>query len=302
MANIAALNERYGLSGQVIFKESSGGMVLAEVINGHSSGTIALQGGHLMNWTPRGSRPVIWLSPAAILAPGKSIRGGVPVCWPWFGPHPTEAAFPAHGFARTQPWEVFASESLENGDTRLALRLIQSDKTRSQWPHPCQLEIHMVLGAALEISLVTRNSGDAPVTIGEALHTYFEVSDVHRIAIEGLDGCWYLDKVDGGERKRQTGAVTFDGETDRIYLDTAAECALNDPGLKRRISISKRGSRSTVVWNPWLDKAAKMKDMGEEGYLNMVCVESANAADNLVTIAPGEEHRLAVSYRIKSLR
>ena len=159
----------------------------------------------------------------------------------------------------------------------------------------------MVLGAALEIDLVTRNGGGAPITIGEALHTYFEVSDVRRIAIQGLHGCWYLDKTDGGKRKRQSGGVTIDGETDRVYLDTVAECTIDDPGLKRRIRISKHGSRSTVVWNPWHEKAVKMGDLGDGAYLNMVCVESANAADNPVTIAPGDEHRLAVNYRLEAL-
>lgn len=302
MTDIAALNEAFGLSGQIVFKGHPGGLVTAELGNAQGAAAIALQGGHLMSWTPRGGRPVIWLSPAAVPAPGKSLRGGVPVCWPWFGPHAAQPAFPAHGFARTQPWEAAAAESLANGATRLALRLAPSDTTHAQWSFPSRLEIEFTLGAELTIELVTRNTGAAPFTIGEALHTYFAVSDVRNIAIQGLDGCSYLDKVDGGKRKRQSGAVGFSAETDRVYLDTTADCLIDDPDWRRRIRIAKRGSRSTVVWNPWRDKAAKMGDLGEEGYLHMVCVESANAADNLVTVAPGGEHRLAVSYGVEALR
>jgi D-hexose-6-phosphate mutarotase len=116
-----------------------------------------------------------------------------------------------------------------------------------------------------------------------------------------LEGCSYIDKTDGDRRKRQSGAVTVSEETDRIYLDTTADCLINDPGMGRRIRIGKRGSRATVVWNPWIDKSRRMGDMGERDYLNMLCVESANAADNLVTVAAGGMHQLCTSYQLESL-
>ena len=301
MTDINTLNHRYGISGQVVFKEGAGGLVIVEVNNANANATITLQGGHLMSWTPRGSQPVIWLSKAAKIGPGKSIRGGVPVCWPWFGPHPEESSFPAHGFARTALWDVIASEATIGGDTRLVLRLVQNAVSRSRSPYSSQLTMYMTLGKKLGIDLVTRNTGDIPFTIGEALHTYFDVGDAREISIHGLSGCEYIDKVDGGIRKRQTGPVTFSAETDRIYINTTADCLIDDPILGRRIHVSKQGGRSTVVWNPWNEKAAKMGDLGDEGYLRMVCVESANAADNLVAIAPGDGHRLQVSYRIEPL-
>jgi D-hexose-6-phosphate mutarotase len=151
----------------------------------------------------------------------------------------------------------------------------------------------------LKIDLVTSNTGGMPITIGEVLHTYFEVGDVREIAIHGLDGCEYLDEVDGDKRKEQSGPVMFNAETDRVYFNTGADCVIDDPGLGRRIRICKSGSRSTVVWNPWNEKAAKMGDLGDEGHLHMVCVESANAAENLVTISPGSEHHLQVSYQLE---
>jgi glucose-6-phosphate 1-epimerase len=301
MVDIADLNKRHGIAGKVVFREGAEGFAVMDVSNTQATATIALQGAHLMTWAPRNAQPVIWLSSAAKLATGKSIRGGVPVCWPWFGPHASETTFPAHGFARTVPWDVAETKALDDDRTLVALRLIQTPATQAQWPHPCDLECRITVGKSLEIDLVSRNTGTAPFTIGDALHTYFAVSDIRHAAIRGLENCDYLDKVDGGKRKQQTDAVTFTGETDRIYLDTANDVLIDDPGLKRRIRIEKRGSRSTVVWNPWIEKANKMGDLGENGYLNMVCVETANAADDVVTVAPGAEHHLWTKYSVEPL-
>ncbi|MDX1251911.1 MAG: D-hexose-6-phosphate mutarotase [Gammaproteobacteria bacterium] len=303
MSNIdySLLNERFGLRGQVTFREGAGGLAVVEVSNSHATAALALQGGHLMRWAPRPQSPVIWLSRAAKFGPGKSIRGGVPVCWPWFGPHSSDASLPAHGFARTVPWEVTATRALPNGATGLSLRLVPSDATRAAWPYSTEVMLHIIVGTALEMNLVTHNTGNEAVTLGQALHTYFEVGDVRRIKIHGLGGCEYIDKVDGGARKVQNGPVTIAAETDRIYLGSTADCLIDDPQLRRRIRITKGGSRSTVVWNPWIEKAAKMGDLGESGYLNMVCVESANAADDVVTLAPEAEHRLWVRYSAEGL-
>lgn len=303
MSNIdySLLNERFGLRGQVVFKEGAGGLAVVEVANSHATATLALQGGHLMRWAPRSQPPVIWLSRAAKFGSGKSIRGGVPVCWPWFGPHGSDASLPSHGFARTVPWEVTATQTLPNGATRLSLRRMPSEATQAAWPHSTELTLCVTVGTTLEMGVVTRNTGDETVTLGQALHTYFEVGDVRRIKIHGLGGCEYIDKVDGGARKIQSGPVTLSAETDRIYLGSTADCLIDDPQLRRRIRIAKGGSHSTVVWNPWIEKAARMGDLGENGYLDMVCVESANAADDVVTLAPGEEHRLWVRYSVEEL-
>lgn len=297
----ATLNARYGIPEQLSFKDVPGGLVVAEVDNTHATASIALQGAHLMTWAPKGELPVIWLSKDAKLAPGKSIRGGVPICWPWFGPHATEPKFPGHGFARTVPWDLVETQKLANGATRLVFRIQHNDATRAQWPYPSELEIHMVVGPTLDIDLVTRNTGDKTITIGDALHTYFEVGDVRKATVQGLDGCPYLDKVDGGKSKQQAGPVTVAGEVDRIYLKSTADCVIEDPVLKRRIRIAKKGSASSVVWNPWIEKAEKMGDLGENGYLNMLCVESTNAADDVVELAPGAEHHLWVSYSVEAV-
>lgn len=297
----AVLNERFAIRGQLDFAPGPGGLAVAEASNSHATATIALQGAHVMTWAPRREQPVIWLSRAATFTPGKSIRGGVPVCWPWFGPHATEAKFPGHGFARTVMWEVLKTERLPDDRTRLTFRIIQDDATKAQWPHASEALNIVTVGGTLEIELVTRNTGTAPFTLGDAFHTYFEVSDIRNCAIHGLGGCAYLDKVDGGKMKQQTGPVTIGQEVDRIYLNSVADVMIDDPGLKRRLRIAKRGSRSSVVWNPWTEKAAKMGDFGPNGYLNMVCVESANAAGDVVQVPAGGEHRLWVRYSVEPL-
>lgn len=299
--SIETLNARFAVAGHLRFEEGPGGLLVARIANAHAEATISLSGGHVMTWAPRGEAPVLWLSGYASFAPGKSIRGGVPVCWPWFGPHEREPGFPGHGFARTVPWTVEGAEALADGSTRLILALALSDATRVQWPHASRVTNAVTVGRDLGISLVTRNLGAEPFVLGEALHTYFAVSDVRQAPILGLEGCRYLDKVAGGEVRTQAGPIVIGSEVDRVYLGTTADCTIDDTGLGRRIRIAKEGSRSTVVWNPWEAKATKMGDFGPEGYLGMVCVESGNALEDVVTVPAGGEHALRVRYSVERL-
>ena len=298
----AELNARHAQPG-LVFRDDPSGLVFAEIDSTQATASICLQGAHLVTWRPRDqAEPVIWVSDAAKYAPGKSIRGGVPVCWPWFGPHATESGFPAHGFARTVPWQVTKTETQADGATRIGFVLVQNEQTRAQFAHACRLELILTVGTSLRAELITTNLDNEPLTIGEALHTYFHIGDIGQARVLGLDGCVFVVKVDGGARKRQDGPIRFTGETDRVYLDTEATCVIEDPQLKRRIVIDKTGSRSTVVWTPWQDKADKMGDLGSnEGWRRMVCVESGNALDNVVGIAAGEAHALRVVYRAEPM-
>ena len=295
------LNERFGIRGQLSFSAGPGNLPVVAVGNSQASATIALQGAHVMTWTPRGEQPVLWLSRFAKFAAGKSIRGGVPICWPWFGPHASEPKYPAHGFARTVMWKVIETQVLRDGRIRLVFELIQDDVTRGFWPHSTEAQYIDTVGSSLELELVTRNTGKTAVTIGGALHTYFGVDDIRNCSLHGLGDCPYLDKVDGGKKKVQVGPVVIDAEVDRIYLDSTADILIDDPGLNRRIRVSKRGSNSSVVWNPWTEKAATMGDFGPNGYLNMVCVESSKAAADVVQVPAGGEHRLWVRYSVEPL-
>lgn len=300
MTTIDTLAQRFACGRQLGFRDVNG-LIVADIDTPLASAALCLQGAHLMMWRPKAQvEPVVWLSKLAKLAPGKSIRGGMPVCWPWFGPHASDAKLPAHGFARTVPWELTEARIDADGTVDLALVLAASEQTRTLWPHRVRAELRISIGATLKAVLITSNEGDQPIVIGEALHTYFHIGDIGAAHVLGLEGCAYLDKVDGGARKRQEGAIGFVGETDRIYLDTTAVCVIEDVNLQRRIRIAKTGSRSTVVWTPWTEKADKMGDFGPNGWRGMVCVESANAAENVVTVRPGERHTLTVEYQAEN--
>ena len=274
-ADLQMLNQRFSIPGHVQFKEGPGGLAVAEIANAHAEAVIALQGAHVMTWQPKGQAPVLWLSQFAKFAPGKSIRGGVPVCWPWFGPNANDPKLPAHGYARTVMWEVRETATVADGSTYLRLGLIETDATRSQWPHPSSVEVGVTVGSRLRVELTTRNLGDVPFELGEALHTYFHISDVADMSIHGLENCDYLDKVEDFVRKTQQGPIVIESEVDRVYLNTESDCVIEDRGLKRAIRIAKEGG--------------------------MVCVETANAMENVVMVAPGSEHSLVAVISVEGL-
>lgn len=281
------------------FKTGEGGIPVVEIHNHHSSALISMQGAHLLSWIPKGKEEVIWLSSEAKFAAGKSVRGGVPICWPWFGAHESNPDFPAHGFARTVIWQVINTEALTDGTTRISFATQPQVDNAAMWPPETSVQYDVTVGKKVEMEIITHNNGIEPVTIGQALHTYFKVSDVSKVLLYGLDQTYYLDKLEAFEKKYQHGLVTINEEVDRIYLDTATECVIEDKPLNRSIVIIKCGSHSTVVWNPWQATADKMGDLGKDGYKQMLCVESSNAADDVVTIPPGKTYHLWVQYDVQ---
>jgi len=296
MNNTTKSVEAYVLPEVLSFAEVNG-VVIAKIDSDQAYAEISLQGGQVLSWQPTGAEPVIWMSSEAKPTVGKGMRGGVPVCWPWFGPHASEADFPAHGFARSSEWQMVASELLESGEVRLLMQL-SGDGSSPWWPHPFELQLEVVVGTRLQLNLISTNLSDQSVVIGEALHTYFQISDIEQVSVSGLDGVIYHDKVSGEEGLKQQGEIRFGSETDRVYINSQQSCVIDDPSLQRQIVIEKIGSNSTVVWNPWSGKAERMGDLGELGWRKMLCVESANAFDNLVTLAAGESHSLKVIYRL----
>jgi len=290
------MNQQYGIAEQLTFSAGQGGMPVANVKNALGEASIGLQGAHVLSFQAAGQDPLIWMSPEATFAPGKSLRGGVPVCWPWFGPHASDSSLPGHGPARTVNWKPVASEALNDGRTKVSFELVGTDKSREQCGHNLNVQLHVTVGSSLLLELETTNGGSTPFTLGEALHTYFLVGDVRQAHIEGLDGCEYIDKMDGGIRKQQQGAVSISAETDRIYLGSGSRKVIIDPAMDRKIVIQSQGSASTVVWNPWIETATRMGDLGPDGYLHMLCVETVNAADDVVEIAPGASYRMVADY------
>ncbi len=296
-AQLLKLNQSFGIQGQLSFRDAGDGFIVMDIQNDQCVASVALQGAHVMTWQPKDEAPVIWMSPVAKLAAAKSIRGGVPICWPWFGPHVSDSNLPAHGFARTSAWDVISTSKLENGACQISFCLQHQPNT--SWPYATRVEMHMMIGAELEMTLQTYNLSDSPMVIGQALHTYFCVDDVRNIVIHGLEDCDYIDKVSGSVRKQQQGSIVVAEEVDRIYLDQGQDVVIEDFNLQRRIHIHKENSHATIVWNPWLEKCKSMGDFGaDDGYLGMVCVESANADEDVVTLAVGDTHRLSVRYSL----
>ena len=279
-----------------------GAIPLIEVKNLLTEAVISLQGAHLLSWIPAGASEVIWLSEDATFAEGKSVRCGIPICWPWFGAHQSNESFPAHGFARTVMWALSGVEQLVTGETQLRFTLkpeLLDEQVQKMWPSLTSAEYTITLGEKLRLELKTINNSNQDIVIGEALHTYFNVIDIRSTQVEGLDGKEYLDKPDNFKRKKQNGLIEIKDEVDRVYLKTSDDVFINNQ--QRKIKISKQGSHSTIVWNPGKTGAEKMGDLGKDGYLQMLCVESANAAEDVVYIEAGQSHTLDVTYSLQNI-
>ncbi|TDU81568.1 glucose-6-phosphate 1-epimerase [Prosthecobacter fusiformis] len=251
---------------------------------------IALHGAHVMEWAPSGHSPVLYLSPQALLEPGKPIRGGIPVCWPWFGPHPSDESKPMHGFARTRPWKLMEASESEEG-VKMSFVLCSDPSTHELWPHEFEAHVTVILGAKLDVSLQTINKSGTELLVADALHTYLTVGDIGQVTVKGLADAEYLDTVGERTMRHQTGDITFDREVDRQYVSTGT-VKVEDPALGRTLSIEKAGSQTTVVWNPWIEKSKRLGDLPDEAYLQFLCVEAANAGEAVVRIAPGAANTL----------
>lgn len=302
ITSVDELNKKFSFENNdnyLRFKKGEGGITVVEIQNAQASTIISLQGAHVLSWKPCNEDEVIWLSDDATFAAGKSVRGGIPLCWPWFGAHESKPAFPAHGFARTVLWQVVDVKILSAGETQITFKLATDEldeNLQQMWPTATVAEYCVTIGKILTMELKTFNQSDQSITIGQALHTYFNIEDISNTSIYGLEGKTYLDKTDEFKSKTQAGPIVIDAEVDRVYLGTSDDIIIDNN--KRKISIKKKGSHSTVVWNPWKEVAAKMGDLGDEGYRKMLCVESANAVDDVVTIKAGENYTLHVTYEL----
>lgn len=289
---IGGLTQQFTLPSGVRFESGDGGLIRAAVDDPICKGSVYLHGAHVTAYQPVGHEPVLFMSKQSVFTPGKAIRGGVPVCFPWFGPHATDKSAPSHGPARITEWRL--KEVLKQEDT-VSLRFALATA-------PFDVDYRVSFGKALSMTLSVTNTSDAPVTFEAALHTYFTVADVRQIEIAGLDDTDYLDKVDAGHRKNQGKyPIRFTGETDRVYMNTRSACVLTDPGMARRITVDKTGSDTTVIWNPWTDKAKNMGDFGDDEWPGMACIETANAGPNAVTLEPGTTHDMTATISVARL-
>ena len=303
ISSFPATKKKIKLHNHVLQTYDEHGLEYLEIDNAHAKGRIALQGAHIMEWQPKfQTQPVFWMSSNARFVKARSIRGGVPICWPWFGAHPTDSTFCPHGFARVIPWRVVDVDATSTGATRIILEMLDTPEAKRQLSYPYVLTVTITIGRRLRVEMATTNKAAHPFVISEAFHTYLNVSDVANVKITGMQDCVYADKVRNYERYVEHNALHFEGEFDRVYIDHSSDCAIHDKGFNRIIHVAKSGSDTTVVWSPGAEKAAEMSDMGELGeWRKMICVETTNAMDNMVVINPGRTHVISAEYSIETI-
>ena len=267
-------------------------LVMLELANSHGRTVITTQGATVLSYIPAGGHEVLWVSDTARYDGSKAVRGGIPVCWPWFGPHPDDPALPAHGFARSETWELVAvTGGLQ--ESRATFRLEPNQRTASMWPEAFRLELTVILGCQLQIELQASNLGSTPWRISEALHSYFRVDDARGLTVDGLAGHGYWDKQQGGVRGTQEQPLSVEPPIDRVFFDHQAPAVIHD--RDRQIRIDKQGSRTTVVWNPGPDGVRGFDDIPDSAWPGMLCVETGNALDDRYTLSPGETHKMTAA-------
>ena len=300
------LTDNFAIPGVLAFSQNENGLIRAIINTPACAAELYLQGAHLTQWKPAGDEPVLFLSEKSLFTPGKAIRGGIPIIFPWFGSRTATSESPrtdgpSHGFARTADW-TFTFAALSGDDLVLTLALGPSDVSRALGFDHFKLSYQLTLSAELRLQLTVANLGDIPLQFEEALHTYFSVGDALQISLIGLSDTDYLDKTEDFARKRQTATpLTLTGETDRPYLDTLTPINLVDPVYHRRITVDKANSRTTVIWNPWSELAAKLLDMMPTDWQAMTCIETANVADNAIILPPGGTHSMQAHIIVERL-
>ena len=293
------LAAEFGITGALDFVETEHGLVKATISLDGVTGELYLQGAQVTAWQPADERPVLFTSPNSAFAPGQAIRGGVPIVFPWFGPSRRSPTAPQHGFARTATWRLDGVETAGGGSLTLTLSLGDDDVGSPFWPERFRATYIVTFAQTLSLSLAVQSHATHPIVFEEALHAYFAISDIAEVAISGLAGATYIDKTDAARRKLQIAdLVTITAETDRVYLDTPGQCVIEDRGWHRRIVIRKDGAASSVVWNPWAEKATAMGDLGDPAWRGMVCVESGNIADNEIRLGADAEHRMVAAISV----
>jgi glucose-6-phosphate 1-epimerase len=298
--NIANLNSEFGIEDVLEFVPGKGDFIIAEISNQHAQASVSLYAAQVLAYQPNDAKDgLLFLSERAYYADGKAIKGGVPLCWPWFGPDPKGLSRPAHGFARNSKWELLETGTTATGATRLLLGLQLNDKTRALWQGEIEARLEIVVGATLMLRLHTYNHGTEAIELSQALHTYFKVGDISMATVSGLEGKTYIDKVDGSKQKQQSGVITIAGEVDRIYKSVSNPLVINDTALNRKIHIHSSGSHSAVVWNPWKDITAGMADLDDDDYQRFLCVETTNAGEDVISVAAGGKYCLEAEYGIE---
>lgn len=293
--DLTQLTENFAIPGVLSFHQTPTGLAYASITTPQATATVYLQGAHLTAWQPTGEQPVLFLSRKSDFEPGKPIRGGVPIAFPWFAGRHDGKTGPSHGFARIQDWTL-AFAALAGDDLHLTLTLGPTAMSRELGFDNFRVAYQIIVGRKLTLQLTVANDAKAPLVFEEALHTYYAVVDIHEVTLTGLEPTPFIDKTEHMLEKPAAHApLTFTGPTDRVYPNTAATCVIDDHAGRRRITVAKTNSNTTVVFNPW--KA--LADLGPDEWHEMLCVETVNAAANTITLAPGDTHTMQAHISVE---
>ncbi len=294
--DIDALNKQFSILNHLQFSIDKGGFVVANINNAYAKARISTYAGQVLSYQPHSeAEDLVFLSNKAKYKSGKAIRGGVPICWPWFGNDISGLGRASHGFVRNQQWEIISTNQDSNGVIKLIFGLNATEYTRTIWPHDFELRLEISVGRDLQLKLNTKNTGHTEMAITQAIHTYFNVSDIEKTTVTGLDSVEYQDKLKGFSKGTQSGNVHISQEIDRIFQPVNDDVMIVDSGFNRTITLSATGSKTTVIWNPW---TTAVSDLSSKHYHHFLCVETANAANDSVTLLAGESHSMSVAYRV----
>jgi len=294
---IEELDRRFEIPGIAQVVEGKGGLPKVRITSPEAAGEMYTHGAHVTSWTPAGGEEVLFLSSQTRWEHGHAIRGGIPICFPWFGGKADDPKAPAHGLVRTKSWQL---ESITQVGRAVTVSMFtESDEgTKRWWPAEFRLVHRATFGRELSLKLEVTNTGKTSLRFEEALHTYHRVGNIEMTRVRGLDKVQYLDKTDSNRKKVQQGEIVIASETDRVYLNTQDPVELEDTVLRRRTRVIKQNSLTTVVWNPWVQKAQALSDLGDDEWMQMICIETSNVADFALVLAPGQQHTMEAVVKL----
>ena len=294
--DIEQLNTDFGIEGQLKFVRGHGGLPFIEIKNKNATALISIYAAQVLSYQPiAAAEDLLFLSEQSCYEPGKAIRGGIPICWPWFGPDSQDVEGLSHGFVRNDFWAVIDVFAPSPYETKVTLKFTSSNLS---WPYDYALELEISIGNELGLALLTRNLGDQAFTITQAFHSYFKIGNIDHVQVLGLEGSKYIDKCDDDAQKYQTDLLTINAEVDRIYNGLESTLIIEDAALKRRIEIRSSSHKSTVVWNPWLIRSEKFEDLAPESYQSFLCLETGNIGSNDIELLPYSEYRFRSQFKI----
>jgi glucose-6-phosphate 1-epimerase len=296
-AAIVESDRRFEIPASASVVEGNGGLQKVCITSAEAVGEMYLHGAHLTSWKPAGKEEVLFLSSQSRWEHGHAIRGGIPICFPWFGGKGDDPKAPAHGFVRTKEWQLESIAQVGDGVT-VSMFTESDEDTKRWWPAEFRLVYRVTFASELRLELVVTNTGKTPLRFEEALHAYHRVGNILTTRVGGLYTVQYIDKTDSNRKKIQQGEIAIVSETDRVYLNTSDAIELEDPVLRRRTRVAKENSRTTVVWNPWVQKAHSLSDFADDEWMQMICIETSNVSDFEVDLAPGRQHKMKALVRV----